>query len=125
MFIIARYCILWILRRIQSTSLYSVSLRSILILCYNIRVDLSTGLLCSVLSITILNVFLISHVPAACPTNLILPKLLVLMLFVAYRLYSLLVLCSFLHLSVTSSVLGPNILLITQFPSFRSPSMFL
>jgi hypothetical protein len=97
----------------QSTLLYPVSLRSILILSSHLCLDLSHGLFPSSFPSKILNIFLIVCMCATCPAHLTLLNLVTMLIFGEQ--------CSKFSLSifprppVTFSLLGPTYLLSPLF----------
>jgi len=95
-------------RWIQSTNFHPVSQRSILILCSHLLPRLPTGLLG--FPIKILYALLIFPLRATCPTHLIFPYLITLIIFgEAYKLWNCPILI-LLQPSATSSLLGQSTL---------------
>ena len=100
---------------IQSTYPHPTSWRSILILSTLLCLGLSSGLFPSGFPTKTLYAFLSSSIRATCPAHLILLDFITRTISVEeYRSLSS-SLCSLLHSPVTSSLLGPNILLNTIF----------
>ena len=103
---------------IQSIPPHPTSWRSILILSSHLRLGLPSGLFPSGVPTKTLYAPLISPIRATCPAHLILPDIITqTILGEHYRSLSY-SLCSFLHSPVTSSLLGPNILLRHPQPTF-------
>ena len=85
--------------------------RSILILYFHQRLGLPSGLFPSCFPIKTLNKPLLSPIRATCPTHLLLDFITRTILGEHYRSLSS-SLCSFLHSPVTSSLLGPNRIIV-------------
>ena len=94
---------------------HPTSLRSILISSPILRLDLSSGLFPSGLPTKTLYAPLLSPKRATCPTHLSLLGLVTQMIFGEKYRAQRSFLCSLLHSCITSSLLGPNILLSTLF----------
>jgi hypothetical protein len=104
-------------RCIQFTPSSPIFRRSILILSFHLHLGLPSGLFPSGYPTTILYTFLISFTRATWSARFIILDLITLITFgKAYKLWSS-PLCSILQPPVTSSLLGPNILLIPMDPS--------
>ena len=100
---------------IQSITPHPTSWRFILILSSHLRFGLPSGLFPSGFSTKTLHTPPLSPIRATCPTHLIRPDFIIRTVFgEQYRSLSS-SLCSFLQSLVTSSLLGPNILLSTLF----------
>ena len=105
---------------IQSIPLHPTSWRSILILSSYLRLGLPSGLFPSGFSTKTQYTPLLSPIRATCPTHLIRLDFITQTIFgEQYRSLSS-SLCTFLHSPVTSSLLGPNILLNTLFSNTLS-----
>ena len=101
---------------------HPTSRRSILILSSHLRVGLPSGLFPSGFPTKTLYTSLLSPIRATCPAQHILLDFITRpILGEQYRSLSS-SFCSFLHSPVTSSLLGPNILLNTLFPNTLSLS---
>ena len=105
---------------IQSMPLHPTCWRSSLILSSHLRLGLPSGLFHSGFPTKPLNSPLLSHTRAICPAHIILLDFITrTILDEEYRSVSS-SLCSILHSPVTSSLLGPNILLSTLFSNTLS-----
>ena len=102
-------------RSIQSMPLHPTSWRSILILSSHLRLGLRSGLFPSSFPTITLYASFISPIHATCPSHLIFLDLISRIIFSEGQTSLSSSLCSFLHFPVTSSLLGPNILLSTLF----------
>jgi len=102
-------------RSIQSLPPHPTSCRFILILFSHLHLGLASCLFPKGFPTKTLYASLLSPICATCPSHLILLDLITrIILGEEYRSFSS-SLCSFLHFHITSSLLGPNILLSTPF----------
>jgi hypothetical protein len=107
-------------RSIQSIPSHPISLRSVLILSSYLRLGLPSGIFLSGSPTNVLYAFLVSPIRATCLAHLIRLDLLIIIISgEQYKLWSS-SLYSFLQSPVTSSLLGPNILLSTLFSNTLS-----
>ena len=121
----ARHLSLTSARSIQSMLPHTISWRSILILSSHLCLGLPSDLLPSGFPIKILYTSLLAAIRATRPVRLnLLDFIIQTILGEEYRSFSS-SLCSFLQSLVTSSLLGPNILLDTLFSKTLSLSSFL
>jgi len=105
---------------IQSIPSHFTSWRSVLILSSHLRLGLPSGLFPSFFRTKTLYTPLLSPIRANCPAHLILLDLITrTILGDEYRSVSS-SLCGFIHYPLTSSLLGPNILLSTLFSNTLS-----
>ena len=116
----ARHLSLSWARSIQSMPPHPTSWRSILILSSHLRLGLPSGIFPSGFPTKTLYTPLLAHIRATCPAHFILLDLITRTICgEEYRSLSS-SLCSFLHSPITSSLLGPNILLNTLFSNTLS-----
>ena len=111
----ARHLSLTSASSVQSILSHPTSLRSILILSFHLNLGLPSGLFPSSFPTKILHTPLFSPISVTCPNHLIVIDFITLTIFSEqYRSLSS-SLCSFLYSLLTSSLLGPYILLNTLF----------
>jgi len=110
----ARHLSLFWATSIQSITPHPTSWRSIIILSFHLRLSLPSGLFPSGFLTKTLYTPLPSSIRATCTAHLILLD------FINRTILDEQYRCSFLHSPVTSSLLGPNILLNTQFSNTLS-----
>jgi len=118
-FISARYLSVCWASSTRSMPPHPTSWISILILSSHLRLGLSIGLFPSGFPTKTLYTPLLSPIRATCPAHLIRDLITRTVMGVEYRSLSS-SLCSFLHALVTSSLLGPNILLKTLLSNTHS-----
>ena len=107
-------------KSIQSMPPYPSSWGSIIILSFHLYLGLPNGLFLSGFPTITLYTLLLSPIRATCTTHLILLDFIIQRIFgEQYRSWSF-SLCSFLHSHVTSSLLGPNVILNTLFSNTLS-----
>ena len=116
----ARHLSLSWVRLIQSMPSHPTSWRAIFILFSHLRLGLPCGFFPSGFPTKILYTPLLSHIRATCPTHLFLVYFITRTVFSEeYRSLSF-PLCAMLQFPLTSSLLGPNILLSTLFSNTLS-----
>jgi len=109
----------------QSIPPHPTSWRSILILSSHLCLGLPNCLFVSGFSTKTLYTPLLSPIRATCPAHFILLSFIIRKVFGLHYRSLTSSLCSFLYSLVTSSLLGPNILLSTQFSNTLSLRFFL